>query len=195
MREFVYFSRRAVTTGNFDDLMKAGRMDIVTHIIVTSFFLSNKERESVKLNLFFYGPPNPPKRLEIISDENGLDVSISKKDMIGLIKRMLYKGAKAKERKEVFPNCYVSSQSVLDYLKELKKEDRNIYLLDERGDNIRNISIGENPVFFLGDHEGYPTDEKRRIKKNGTMISLGPETYFASQSMTILQNELDIRGI
>ncbi|MHA1869020.1 MAG: hypothetical protein ACTSXD_13335, partial [Candidatus Heimdallarchaeaceae archaeon] len=38
MREFIYFSSKAHTSGNFDseNLMKAGRMDIVCHVVVNA---------------------------------------------------------------------------------------------------------------------------------------------------------------
>ncbi len=193
MREFVYFSKRAVTTGNFKDLMQAGRMDIVSHIVIMSFFLSNAQRTNVKLNLFFYGPPNPPKHLEIISGENGLDASISKKDIIGLIKRMLYKAGK--ERKEVFPGCFVSSRTLPEYVSELEEEGKEMFLLEGNGEDIRNVEIVKDPVFFLGDHEGFPKLEKKKIKKSAEKITVGPNTYFASQTMSILQNELDRRRI
>lgn len=194
MREFVYFSRNAVTTGNFDDLMSAGRMDIVAHIVVAAFFMSNAQRSNVKLTLFFYGPPNAPRCLEIISGENGLDVSMSKKDIIGLIKRMLYK-AKDGKRIEAFTGCFISSVSVLDYLKQLQKDNRSIYLLDSKGDMPSKGIILDNPVFFMGDHEGIPKDEKRRIKKAGSVVSVGPHTYFASQTLVSLQISLDNMGL
>jgi len=72
MRHFIYFSKRAVTTGNFDlkNLMKAGRMDIVIHVIIAGFFLSHNFRDDVKMHLVFYGPPTPPRHIEIqVKDE------------------------------------------------------------------------------------------------------------------------------
>ena len=56
MRQFVYFSKSAITSGNFslDDLTKAGRMDIVIHTIIASFFLSHSLIDNVKLHLVFY---------------------------------------------------------------------------------------------------------------------------------------------
>ena len=192
MREFIYFSGRAVTTGNFTDLMKAGRMDIVAHIVIHSFFVSNARRNNVKLNLFFYGPPNPVQHLEIYSEMENKESSISKKDVIGLIKRMLFKGNN-KKKVEALPCCFIEKKGLIKYLEELK--DREVYILDARGEDIQNIKIGENPVFIMGDHEGIPAAEKRRITKSAKKVSLGKITYFASQSMAILQNELDRREI
>ena len=49
----------------------------------------------------------------------------------------------------------------------------------------------KNSVFVIGDHEGFPKKEVKRFKNK---ISVGPEIYFASQTITIINNELDRRG-
>ena len=111
MREFIYFSGHAATSGKAlsGDLMKAGRMDIALHVIIAAFFLSHNIREDVKLHLIFYGMPDPPKHIEIMI-KPGLD--ISKKDIAGLIKKILYK-YKEGEKKEVLPGCFVEKKSFL----------------------------------------------------------------------------------
>ncbi len=189
MREIIYFSRKAHTSGNFKDLMQAGRLDIVCHVVIMSLFVSNNTRENVKLHLFFYGPPDPPKHLEIMANKN-----ISKKDVAGLIKRMLYK-YKPGRKVNAFENCFVEKLSLIKFVENLVKENRNVYILDKGGENIRNVEIKENPVFILGDHEGLPKKELKRLSKNAIKVSLGKINYFSSQTVTILNNELDNRYI
>jgi len=191
MREIVYVSKSAVTTGNFNNLMQAGRMDIVCHAVIMSFFISNKLREDVKLHLFFYGRPDPPKHLELMPKIND-DFQISKKDIAGLIKRMLFKYKKGKKI-EAFPGCFIEKLSLSNFIDDVK--DRNIYVLDKNGEDIRDIEIKENPVFILGDHEGIQKKELREINKMAKKVSLGDVTYFSSQSITILNNELDRRNL
>jgi len=188
MREIIYFSSKAVTSGNFSDLKKAGRMDIVCHSIIMSFFVSNAIRSNVKLHLVFYGNPDPPKHLTITITEKNKKF-FSKKDISGFIKRMLYKYKKGKMT-EPFPSCFIEKKSLLDVVKELSK-NKTIYLLDSKGKNLRDTKLNKNSVFVLGDHEGIPKKEKRAIEKISNKISLGKVTYFASQSIAILQNELD----
>ena len=98
MRHFVYFSQKERTTGNFgDDLMKAGRMDIACQIVIMAFFVSNAIRNNVKLHMIFNGPPDAPKHLELFPgrklypDDEDDERDISKKDIAGLIKKLLYK--------------------------------------------------------------------------------------------------------
>jgi len=83
MREFLYFSNKAKTTGNFDSnkLMDAGRMDIAIHVLINAFFLSHKVRENTKLHLIFNGPPRPPAHLELFpnGEKTSGNITLSKK--------------------------------------------------------------------------------------------------------------------
>ena len=197
MREFIYYSKSAVTAGNFigQDLMKAGRIDIALNMIISALFISNKMREDVKLHLIFDGPPNPPRHLIL---ESNKDMPISKKDMAGLIKRMLYK-CDDKKMNEVFPGCFIEKKSFEALIKELDNEGKDVLLLDDGGEDIRELFLREAPkgvpsdegkVFILGDHEGFPKDKKKFLKRIET-ISVGPRVLFASQVLTLIHNELD----
>jgi len=200
MREFIYFSSSARTSGNFDDLMQAGRMDIVCHVIINAFFLSRKLRDDAVLHLVFYGAPDPPKHLEMHSYiQNSLadvrdKLDISKKDVSGVIKKMLYKYRKG-EKFEVWPGYFIEKKNLFDLIDELKEKGKEIFILDKEGEDLRKIANKEfeNAVFLLGDHEGLPHKELRRLKKECRTISIGNKMYFASQVMTILNNEIDRR--
>lgn len=189
MRQFIYYSERARTSGNWKDLMKAGRMDIVCNVIIQSLFLSNKIREDIHLHLIFNGMPNPPMHLEIVSSKVERK-SISKKDIGGLIKRMLYKCREGR-KVEVFPGCFIEKKSFSKLLNEIEEEGRRICVLDSKGENIREVEDLENCVFVIGNHEGLPKKEVKGYEK----ISIGREVYFASQTFVIVNNELDIRNL
>lgn len=191
MREFVYFSLKARTSGNWpdNDLMKAGRMDIVCNVIIASLFLSHKLREDVHLHLIFHGPPNPPMHLEFISNK---DLPISKKDIAGLLKRMLYK-CNENKKIEVFPGCFIEKKSFSKVLAKFDKDGKKIYILEKKGKFIRELEDidFQNVIFVLGDDDGFP---KKELKKFKNKISIGNETYFSSQTIIIVHNELDVRG-
>ena len=184
MREFVYYSKNARTSGNFQDLMKAGRMDIVCNVIIAALFLSNERRRDIHMHMIFDGPPNPPMHLEFISDK---EIPISKKDVAGLIKRMLYK-CKPYKKTEIFPGCFIEKKSFSHLLEELEEQGKKIYTLDIRGEDIRKADL-KNCVFVIGDQRGLP----KRIRKSHDKISIGNKTYFASQTFVIIHNELDRR--
>ena len=194
MREFVYFSPSAATTGNFKDLMKAGRMDIAIHSIIAGLFLSHDYRKDTRMHLVFYGMPDPPKHIEL---EVKPGLNISKKDIATLIKKILYK-SKGPGKKQVLPGASVEKKSFLKVIDELVNQGKQIFILDKRGKDLREIDdleLGDNPVFVVGDHEGLPKKELKRLKKIAIPVSIGPKMYFASQTVAIVNNEMDIRGI
>jgi len=205
MREIIYYSKSAKTTGNFDtsNLMEAGRMDIACQMAIMSFFVSRHIRNNVKLHMIFDGPPDNPKHLELFPGDN-LEfgeikdrIDISKKDVAGLIKRMLYKYRKGKKT-EVAKGYFIEKKSFLDLVKELIDEGKKIYLLDRRGEDIRKLKDKslKKAVFVLGDHEGIPKYELKKLKELGVKkVSVGRPMYFASQTTTIIHNELDRREI
>ena len=193
MRTFVYFSSQARTSGNFslDNLMDAGRMDIAIHVIINAFFLSHNLRDDVVLHLVFYGMPDPPKHIEIHVNEN---TSLSKKDVATLIKKILYK-YKPGVKTEAAPGCFIEKKSFLNVIDELSKQGKEIFILDKKGENIRDIKIPKESAFVLGDQNGLPKKEMKRLKKIAKTVSVGPNVYFASQVVTILNNEMDLRGL
>ena len=193
MKHFIYFSSSAATSGKAlsGDLMKAGRMDIAIHSLIQGVFLSNDFRKDVTFHFMFYGMPDPPKHIEIqVKDES----VISKKDVANLIKKLLYK-CKEGEKREVLPGCFVEKKNLFALINELEKKGNQIFILDKRGEDLRKVEIKDNCVFILGDHNGLPKKELKRLKQTATPVSIGPKTYFASQTVTIVNHELDIRNI
>lgn len=188
MREFIYYSKSAVTAGNMikDNLMKAGRMDIVCNVIISVFFVSNAMRDDVKLHLIFDGPPHAPRHLVL---ESNKEMPISKKDVAGLIRRMLYKSKDEEGLREICAGCFIEKKSFEKVVKELDKEGKDVLLLSGRGVDVRELKL-KDAVFIIGDHEGFPKDKAKFLKRIDK-VSVGPKVLFASQVITILHNEID----
>lgn len=194
MRHFVYFSKDGVTSGKAlskGNLMKAGRMDIAIHSFIQGVFLSHGFRDDVKFHFVLYGMPDPPKHIEI---QVKPDLEISKKDVGNLLKKILYKYKDGK-KKEILSGCFVEKKSFLKVIEELQEKGSEVFILDKKGENLREVEIKDNCVFVLGDHEGLPKKELRRLKQMTTPVSVGDKMYFASQVVAVVNNELDYRGI
>ncbi|MFA5176429.1 MAG: tRNA (pseudouridine(54)-N(1))-methyltransferase TrmY [Candidatus Nanoarchaeia archaeon] len=192
MREFILISNHGQTSGNFNDLMQAGRLDIVIHSIINAFFVSNNMREDTIFHLILNGPPDPPRHIEFIYDS---EMPISKKDVGNLLKSVLWKYKQGKKIK-AFPGIFVEKKSFQALIKELVESGKkNFYLLDKRGKDISNMELKENPIFILGDHEGIPKNNKTFIKRyTKEVFSLGRTNYFTSQCVTILNYLVDKNG-
>jgi tRNA (pseudouridine54-N1)-methyltransferase len=199
MREIIYYSRTAPTTGSYidkEDLASSGRIDIAVHTVIASFFLSHTIRTDTRLHLCFAGPPDPSKHLElqpVTEGKTGLDkIYLAKKDVSGVLKKMLYKFREG-EKKEVFPGFWIERKGLLELVKEIVKSGKSVYILDPEGEDIREAKIDENPVFILGDHKGLPGKEIKRLKEMCNAVTIGPKIYFASHTIAVLHNELDRR--
>jgi tRNA (pseudouridine54-N1)-methyltransferase len=198
MREFIYYSRSAPTSGKAigDDLMQAGRLDIAIHTVIAAFFLSHELRRDVRLHLVFTGMPDPPKHLEfqpVTEGTTGIDkIYLNKRDVSKIIKKILYKYREG-TKSEVFPGYWIEKKGLLDIVKTLYEQGRALYILDSEGENIRETDIKQNPVFILGDHKGLPPKEFKRLKQLCIPVSIGKRTYFASHTLAIVNNELDRR--
>jgi tRNA (pseudouridine54-N1)-methyltransferase len=197
MREFIYYSRTAPTHGKYvneQDLYESGRLDIPIHSVIASFFLSHKIRTDVTLHLLFAGPPSTPKHLElkpVTEGKTGLHkIYLNKKNIAGILKKMLYK-SKEGEKREIYPGFWIEDRGFLELVSNLSKENRNLYILDPKGEDIRKAEIKENPIFILGDHRGLPHKELKRLKKICEPVTIGKRTYFASHTMAVVHNEID----
>ena len=200
MREFIYYSRTAPTAGHYikEDLQESGRIDIAVHAVIASFFLSHKIRTDTKLHLVFAGPPDPVKHLELFpktEGKTGIDkIYLGKKDVSGILRKMLFK-YKQGIKNEIFPGYWIEKKNFVQVVEEIADQGKKLYVLDPDGEDIRTIELKDNPVFILGDHKGLPGKEYKRLTKLAIPVTIGPKTYFASQTIMIVQNELDRRGI
>lgn len=194
MRHFVYFSKDGTTSGKVisqGNLMKAGRIDIAIHSFIQAIYLSHGFREDVKFHFVLYGMPDPPKHIEIQVTE---ELEISKKDIGNLLKKILYK-YKEGEKREILPGCFVEKKNFFKVIAELEESGSEIFILDKKGEDLRKAEIKDNCVFIIGDQDGLPKKEMKRLKQTANLVSIGKKVYFASQTVAVVNNELDYRGI
>jgi tRNA (pseudouridine54-N1)-methyltransferase len=198
MREFIYYSRTAPTSGSKikEDLMRSGRLDIAIHTVISSLFLSHKLRENTKLHLVFAGPPDPVKHLEIFPKTEGITgvdkIYLNKRDISTILKKMLYK-YKPNTNSEIFPGYFIEKKPLLKILSDLSSQNKTLFILDPKGRDIRSVKIPDNSVFILGDHLGLPKKDLKRLKSICTPVTIGKKKYFASHTVAIVNNEIDRR--
>ena len=186
MRTFIIYSETARTDTISKDL-RAGRFDILLHSLTSALFSSNNFRENVEVHLILMGEPNPPKHICIKSSQN---TTISKKNLKKTIEKCLRKKS-TKQPQEVSAGVFVDTKNIEEILHIFSS--REIFLLDKFGTHIKELDkeMLKDGVFVLGDHTGFSKKTKKFLKKNIQRLSLGEHTYFTSQSITIINYELD----
>jgi len=184
MREFILYSRLGRTDNHIKNLHDAGRLDIVYECIVTSLFLSHAIRKNVTLHAILNGPPNPPLRLKA-EGATLHDVRTDQNTWTQIFTKTL--------NGEPHPGITLDKTSFEALIKTKAQNAQSIYILEEHGKPIQNMTFQQNPAFILGDHVGLPKNAERFALRYGTKISLGKTPYLAMSCITILNYLLDIK--
>jgi tRNA (pseudouridine54-N1)-methyltransferase len=191
MRTFVLYARKARTDSNFklNDLISAGRMDLVCRCISTALWLSHNVREDVRIFVVLNGPPKPP--ITICFQGSKLSkVYVDEMTNAKWIKKILSMKF-GKEWLEV-DATKVARKSFQEVLSELNGKN---YVLHEKGEFIDNVKLDENPIIVLGDQVGLPDKEEKFALRNGEKISLGKNVYLASACISVINWVCDKNGI
>jgi tRNA (pseudouridine54-N1)-methyltransferase len=180
MREFILYSRTGRTDPRFQNLREAGRLDVVYQSILMALFRSHAMRRDVVFHAILSGPPNPPLEL-VVDGEKLRDVRTDERTWEDILRRVL----SGREH----PGISIKKSS----LQQLVKEKKNIFVLEESGESIRTIDLGENPVFVLGDQVGLPRKDEEFVLRYGKKVSIGEKAYLASACICIINYILDLR--
>ncbi len=180
MREFILYSRTGRTDPRFQNLREAGRLDVVYQSILMALFRSHAMRRDVVFHAILSGPPNPPLEL-LVDGEKLRDARTDERTWEDILRKVL----SGREH----PGISVKKNS----LQQLVKEKKNIFVLEESGESIRTIDLGENPVFVLGDQVGLPRKDEEFVLRYGKKVSIGEKAYLASACICIINYILDLR--
>ena len=180
MREFIIYSRTAKTSPKFQNLKDGGRLDVVYQCILMALFRSHSIRRDVVFHAILNGPPRPPLEL-IINGAKLRDARTDENTWENIIKNVLM----GKEH----PGIYTKKNS----LQQLIKDEKNIFVLEESGEDIRTIELEDNPIFVIGDHIGLPKKEEKFVLRYGKKVSLGGTKYLAASCVCIINYVLDLR--
>jgi tRNA (pseudouridine54-N1)-methyltransferase len=191
MRTFVLYARKARTDSKFrlDDLISAGRMDLVCRCITSALWLSHNVREDTRIFVVLNGPTKPPVTI-CFQGSKLSKVYVDETTNAKWIKKLLSMKF-GKEWLEV-DATKISRKSFQEVLSELNGK---IYVLHEKGEFIDNVKIEKNPVIVLGDQIGLPDKEESFALRNGEKISLGKNVYLASSCISIINWICDKNGI
>lgn len=180
MREFILYSRTGRTDPRFQNLREAGRLDVVYQSILMALFRSHAMRRDVIFHAILSGPPNPTLEL-VVDGEKLRDARTDERTWEDILRKVL----SGREH----PGISIKKSS----LQQLVKEKKNIFVLEESGESIRTIDLGENPVFVLGDQVGLPRKDEEFVLRYGKKVSIGEKAYLASACICIINYILDLR--
>jgi tRNA (pseudouridine54-N1)-methyltransferase len=91
------------------------------------------------------------------------------------------------------PGISVSKRSLQEVVSERK--NRNLLVLEEKGEDVWKVKFGENPVFVLGDQVGLPKKDEKYVLRFGRKISLGKKPYLAATCVDLINYLADLQNI
>ncbi len=182
MRDFVLLSRTSSDKVDLNNL-SFGRWDVIARCINSAIWVAHGLRQA-RIHVVL-GASDPPKT--VVFDSNIRKVNPDEKNIAGWVSKVL----KAESEN---PGIAVEENSFQGVIKSFS--GRKFYILHEKGKDISEIEFVENPVFVLGDHIGLPPRDEEFVQRfDHELVSIGPNSYLASQCMSYINIELDRRGI
>ena len=195
MRDFILRARKGPSTPDFspDDLPGAGHLEIVCHCIANALFYSLQLRDDVRIHIALHGPAAPPKIVRIESDGLGSLDGFDERALASVLSRALADGRGLDLDEEVQSKSGVFvAKRTFESLVRQQSESGDVYLLQKRGTDVREVAFSERSTFVFSDHLSMPKKADRFLLRLGARaLSVGPKMFFASQCITLVHNELD----
>lgn len=196
MRRFVVFGNLARADGAFSllDLPgTSGRVDILARAVRGALLVAHGMRRDVVVYLVLGGGELAPRTVRI--DGAARFIRPDERALAVLLQKTL--AARADEGVRGFaehkPGIAIGRGGVDLVLDDVG--DAKLWLLDERGDDLRDEGgIGGNDAFFLGDHVGIDGEARAALVRRGAKaVRVGPVSLHTDDVVSVVQNELDRR--
>ncbi|AVX01980.1 tRNA (pseudouridine(54)-N(1))-methyltransferase TrmY [Vibrio vulnificus] len=197
MRTFVLRARAAPTNSRalLEGVGNEAHTEILAHTLMNTMFVAQSHRQDVVVHLVLESTKDFSRTITIHSNEVSNVGGFHEANLLNIVVRALdaSAGMGKEELRNVEPGVTVRTISFERLVQQLA-EDHQLYMLEKKGEFVRDIKFAANPCFLLTDHIPMPKKTFNSLKRLGTQnISLGPKMLFASQCVTLIQNELDLQ--
>jgi tRNA (pseudouridine54-N1)-methyltransferase len=169
--------------------------EILAHTLMNAIFVAQSHRDDVCIHLVLESTRDYSRTVSFIASEMRDIGGFHEHAMLGMVARALdaAQGMDKEETRNVAPGTTVRTISFERLVQELAQHHQ-LFVLDKKGQSIREQNLGENPCFLLTDHIPMPKKSFNSLHRLGAnKISLGPKMLFASQCVVLIHNELDLR--
>ncbi len=195
MRTFIIRARKGTTRWERVRSQVGGKehFEVVAHSVINAFFISIDFRSDVEVYIVLDSSEDFPHTIKLTSADGLSLTGFHEEAVIGLIEKALKdsRGLLKDETRTVAPGVQVSGFGFEKLISGLIKT-RPLYLLDRKGEDIRDTQLEPNPVFILSDHLAMPKKTISGLKRNGLKtLSLGKKMLFASQCVVLINDEMD----
>lgn len=195
MRTFVIRARKASVRADkvFSQVGSDGHFEIVAHTLANAFYFSNGMRLDVEVYVVLDSAADFPRTLKFSAAQGLSFPGFHERAILDVVASALAKGSGVlqNEKRILEPGIEIYGFGFEKLMQELI-ETMPVYLLDKKGKDIRSVTFEANGVFVLSDHLAMPKNSVKALERRGLIkISLGKKMLFASQSIVLVNHELD----
>ena len=165
---------------------------------MNAIFVAQSHRDDVVVHLVLESTQDYSRTLTFVAAEMRDIGGFHEQALLAKVVRALdaSAGMGKEQMKAVESGISVRTVSFEKLVKELAEDGHQLYMMDPKGESIRELAFAEKPCFLLTDHIPMPKKSFNSLKRLGTeKISLGPTMLFASQCVVLINNELDLAGM
>ncbi len=197
-RRFLVVAHRVPVDGNFtlNDLAgSGGRFDELARIISSVFIVSNGIRRDSEVTFHLVSDPRHPRRVRLVGSRLKY-LNPDERSTAALVKNGLGRGWDRPDvEMETTPGIFVGPLPDPEgALREFAGRPGAVWL-HESGAPLRGAELPEDPEFLLSDPYDLVPSEEGCLRDAGVRrISVGPRSLPSSQCVTLVHNELDLRG-
>jgi tRNA (pseudouridine54-N1)-methyltransferase len=197
MRTFILKARNGTTAWQQvrAQIGNKGHFEVIAHSIINAFFVSNGFRTDTEFYVILDSSHDFPRTLKLSAVEGLSIAGFHEGAVIDLLEKALKDGKDLKKDETliVAPGLEIHGFGFEKLVGELIKT-RQLYLLEPKGDNLREQQLEADPIFILSDHLALPKNNVKSLKRRGLKtLSLGKKMLFASQCIVLLHHELDLQ--
>ncbi|HET8897971.1 MAG TPA: tRNA (pseudouridine(54)-N(1))-methyltransferase TrmY [Rhodanobacteraceae bacterium] len=198
MRVFVLRARAAPTDSALllQGVGTTSHTEILAHVLMNAIFVAQSHRPDVIVHLVLESTRDYSRTIRFESNAVTGFSGFHEAAWLGKIATALdhSRGMEKDTSRDVEPGITVSTVSFERLVQELA-QNHPLFVLDKKGQPLRDVALPAKPCFLLTDHIPMPKKAFNGLKRLGTQkLSLGPTMLFASQCITLIHNELDLRS-
>ncbi len=198
MRAFVLRARAAPTERQplLAGVGSDAHTEILAHTLMNALFVAQSHRDDVEVYLVLESTRDYSRTVHFVAAEMGRIGGFHEAAWLERIAAALdvSRGMAKEERRPVEAGVTVETVSFERLVARLAETHR-LFVLDPKGTPIREQGLEGRCCFLLTDHIPMPRKTFNSLRRLGAAkISLGPIMLFASQCVTLINNELDWRA-
>lgn len=197
MRTFVLRARAAPTDSQrlLAFVGKQAHTEILAHTLMNAIFVAQSHRADVVVYLVLESTADFSRTIRFdanaMHDIGGFD----ERALLGKVAQALdaSRGMDKDQTRPVESGVTVRTASFERLVQELA-EDHQLFVMDRKGNPIRDQPFQGDPCFLLTDHIPMPKKTFHSLERLGAKkIALGSKMLFASQCVVVIHHELDQR--